>query len=128
MAMSGSQKKKGKAANREAWLGDVETECAEPISQEAKVWVSQHLEAKLEEYGGEFTQAAAVRVTLMDTWLQRFVKSERLDMRAADVAWSWMAQQVVLLMGDLGNRDDLKTDEPKGRGRSWIVTIYEGTH
>ena len=34
----------------------------------------------------------------------------------------------VLLMGDLGNRDDLRTDEPKGRGRSWIVTIYEGTH
>ena len=43
MAMSGSQKTKGKAANREAWLGDVETEWAEPISQEAKVRVSQQL-------------------------------------------------------------------------------------
>ena len=94
MAMSGMQKKKGKAANREAWLGDVETEWADPISQEAKVRVSQHLEAKLEKYGGKFTQAAAVRVTLTDRWLQRFVKSERLDMRAADVAWSWVAQQV----------------------------------
>ena len=53
MAMSGSQKTKGKAANREAWVGDVETEWAEPISQQAKVWLSQHLEAKLGEYGGE---------------------------------------------------------------------------
>ena len=42
----------------------------------------------------------------------------------------WESGGVVLLMGDLVllMGDDLRTDEPKGRGRSWIVTIYEGTH
>ena len=94
MAMSGLQKKKGKAANRKAWVGEVETEWAEPISQEAKEWVSQHLEAKLKKYGGRLTQAAAVKVTLMDRKLQRYVNSEGLDMRASDVAWAWVEQQV----------------------------------
>ena len=86
MAMSGSQTKKGKAANLEAWVGDIETEWAKPISQEAKERVSKRLEGKLTKYGGQFTQAAAVRVTLAERWLQRFVKKEGLDMRAADVA------------------------------------------
>ena len=96
MEMSGSQKTKGKAANRKAWVGDVETEWAEPISQEQQQWVSQHLEEKLKEYGGEFTQTAAVQVTLADRMLQRYMKSEGLDMRASDVhvAWSWVAQQI----------------------------------
>ena len=94
MAMSGSQKTKGKAANREAWVGDVETEWAEPISQEAKKWVSQHPEAKLKECDGKLTHTAAVQMTLADRMLQRYVNSEGLDMRATDVAWSWVAQQV----------------------------------
>jgi hypothetical protein len=73
MEMSGSQKTKGKASNRKAWVGDAEIEWAEPISQEQQQWVSQHLEEKLKEYGGEFTQTAAVQVTLADRMLPRYV-------------------------------------------------------
>ena len=57
-------------------------------------WVSQHLEAKLMKYGGMLTQAAAVKVTLKDRKLQRYVNSEGLQMRASDVVWAWVAQQV----------------------------------
>ena len=88
MAMKGSQTKKGKAANREAWVGDVETEWAEPISEVAKEMVSARLEGKLEKYGGKLTQAAAVKVTLADRWLQSLMHTKGLDMRAADVAWA----------------------------------------
>ena len=81
--------KQGKAANRTAWVGKVETEWAEPISQEARKWVSQHLEAKLKKYGGRLTQTAAVKVTLKDMKLHRYVNSEALEMKASDVSWSW---------------------------------------
>ena len=95
MAMSGPQMKKGKTANRTAWVGEVETEWAEPISQEAMEWVSQHLKAKLlTKHGGRLTQKAAVALTLKDRKLQRYVNSEGLQMRASDVAWSWVAQKV----------------------------------
>ena len=94
MAMSGSQTTKGKAANQEVWAGDVETEWAEPISEVAKEMVSKRLEGKLKKYGGQLTQAVAVQVTLADRTLQRLVKKQGLDMRAADVAWAWVAQQV----------------------------------
>ena len=71
IAMRGSQKTKGKkkakTANREVWAGDVETEWAEPISEEAKRWFSQHLEKKLRLYhGGRLTQQAAVALTIKD--------------------------------------------------------------
>ena len=92
MAMKGSQTKKGKAANREAWVGDVETEWAESISEVAKAMVSARLEGKLRKNGGRLTQAVAVKVTKGDRWLHRLV--EDLDIRAADVAWAWVAQQV----------------------------------
>ena len=94
MAMSGPQMKKGKTANRTAWVGEVETEWAEPISQEAMEWVSQHLKAKLKKHGGRLTQTAAVAVTLKDKKLQRYVNSKGLQMKASDVAWSWVAQNV----------------------------------
>ena len=41
-------------------------------------WVSQHLEAKLQKYGGKLTQAAAVKVTLKDRKVQMYVNSEGL--------------------------------------------------
>ena len=95
MEMSGSQTTQRKAANREAWVGDVETEWAEPISEEAKQWFSQHLEEKLRLYhGGRLTQKAAVALTIKDRLMQRYVISEGLQMRASDVAWAWVAQQV----------------------------------
>ena len=99
IAMRGSQKTKGKkkvkTANREVWAGDVETEWAEPISEEAKQWVSRHLEERLRLYhGGRFTQKAAVALPKKDRKLQRYVNSEGLQMRASDVAWAWVAQQV----------------------------------
>ena len=92
MEMKGSQQKKEKAANREAWVGDVEREWAEPISEVAKARVSARLEGKLRRKGGQLTQAVAVQVTKGDRWLQRL--GEDLDIRAADVAWAWVAQQV----------------------------------
>ena len=73
MTMSGWQKTKGKAANWETWVGDVETEWAEPILQASKEWVSHHLEAKLKKQGGKLTHTAAVQVTLADRKLQRYV-------------------------------------------------------
>ena len=91
MAMSGSQTTKGKAANREVWAGDVETEWAEPISEVAKARESKQLEWKLKKHGGQLSQAVAVQVTLADRTLQRLVKKLGLDMRAADVAWAWVA-------------------------------------
>ena len=95
MTMSGRQTKKGKAANQTVWVGDVETEWDEPISQEAMEWVSQHLKAKLlTKHGGRLTQKAAVALTLKDRKLQRCVNSKGLQMRASDVAWSWVAQKV----------------------------------
>jgi hypothetical protein len=98
--MRGSQKTKGKkkekTVNREVWAGDVEAEWAEPISEEAKQWVSRHLEERLRLYhGGRFTQKAAVALTKKDRQLQRYVVSEGLQMRASDVAWAWVAQQVM---------------------------------
>ena len=92
--MGGREQEKSTKASRKVWVGDVETEWGEPISQEAKKSVSQHLEAKLKKYGGQLTQAAAVKLTLKDRKLQRYVNSEGLDMRASDVAWAWVAQQV----------------------------------
>ena len=35
-----------------------------------------------------------MKVTLADRTLQRLVKKLGLDMRAADLAWAWVAQQV----------------------------------
>jgi hypothetical protein len=100
IAMRGSQKTKGKkkekTSNREVWAGDVETEWAEPISEEAKQWVSRHLEARLQLYhGGRFTQKAACALTKKDKKLQRYVGSDGLQMRASDVAWAWVAQQII---------------------------------
>ena len=70
----------------------METEWPEPISGVAKARVSARLEGKLRRQGGQLTQAVAVQVTKGDRWLQRLV--EDLDIRAADVAWAWVAQQV----------------------------------
>ena len=92
--MEGREQGQSTTASRKVWVGDVETEWGEPISQEAKKSVSQHLEAKLKKYGGKLTQAAAVKLTLKDRKLQRYVNSEGLQMRASDVAWAWVAQQV----------------------------------
>ena len=94
MAMRGSQKKTEKTANRDVWAGDVDTEWAEPISEMAKARVSKRQEWKLKMHGGQLTQAVAVQVTLADRTLQRLVKKLGLDMRAADLAWAWVAQQV----------------------------------
>ena len=69
-------------------------EWAEPISEEAKLWVSQHFEGMLQrDHGGSLTQAAACAMTLKDKQLQRYVKAQGLDMRPSDVAWAWVAQQ-----------------------------------
>ena len=100
IAMRGSQKTKGttttKTANREIWAGDVESEWGEPISEKAKQWVSWHFEEKLRrDHGGALTQEAACALTKKDKKLQRYVNSEGLQMRASDVAWAWVAQQVM---------------------------------
>ena len=98
--MSGSQKTKGTTttttANREFWAGDVESEWGEPISEKAKQWVSWHFEEKLRrDHGGRLTQEAACAMTKKDKKLQRYVITEGLKMRPSDVAWAWMAQQVM---------------------------------
>ena len=50
--MRGSQKMGGKTATgtvkQEGWAGDKELQWAELISEEAKLWVSQHFEGKLQ--------------------------------------------------------------------------------
>ena len=61
---------------------------------QAKEWVSLHLKAKLKEHGGKLMHKAGVQVTLADRKLQRCVISQGVDMRASDVAWAWVAQQV----------------------------------
>ena len=98
--MSGSQETKGKTATRtakrEGWAGDEELEWAEPISEEAKLWVSQHFEGKLQrDHGGSLTQEAACAMTKKDKKLQRYVAAQGLKMRPSDVAWAWVAQQVM---------------------------------
>ena len=71
-------------------------EWAEPISEEAKLWVSQHFEGKLQrDHGGSLTQEAACAMTRKDKKLQRYVVAQGLDMRPSDVAWAWVAQQVM---------------------------------
>ena len=76
-------------------MGDVATEWGEPISQEAKEWFSQRLEAKLlKDHGGRLTQKAAVALTIQDMTMRRYVNAKGLQLRASDVAWAWMAQQV----------------------------------
>ena len=93
--MGGRHQEKGNKASRKVWVGEVETEWDEPISQEAMEWASQHLEAKLlAKHGGRLTQKAAVALTLKDRKLQRYVNSKGLQMKASDVAWSWVAQNV----------------------------------
>ena len=93
--MSGRQKKKGKTSNWKVWVGEVETEWDEPISQEAKQWFSQRLEEKLlQDHGGRLTQKAAVSLTIKDRQMQRYVNANGLQMSASDVAWAWVAQQV----------------------------------
>ena len=69
--MGGQEQEKSTKASRKVWVGDVETEWGEPISQVAKKSVSKHLDAKLKKYGGQLTQAAAVKPTLKDRKLQR---------------------------------------------------------
>ena len=98
--MSGTQETKGKTATRtaklEGWAGDEELEWAEPISEEAKLWVSWHFEEKLlRDHGGRLTQEAACALTRKDKKLQRYVVAKGLKMRPSDVAWSWVAQQVM---------------------------------
>ena len=103
-------------------MGDVETEWAEPISQKAKVWVSQHLEAKLGEYGGEFTQASTVQVTLADRMLQRYVASEGLDVRAGKKHGSqfnfapWGDVEMVARMLSLREHEGVDAVDPVGTG------------
>ena len=98
--MSDSQRTKEttttKTAKREGWAGDEELEWAEPISEEAKLWVSWHFEEKLQrDHGGRLTQEAACALTRKDKKLQRYVAAQGLKMRPSDVAWSWVAQQVM---------------------------------
>ena len=92
--MRGRKQEKNTKASRKVWVGDVETEWGEPISQKAMKSVLQHLKAKLKKYGRHLTQAAAVNVTLKDRKLQRCVNSEGLQMQASDMAWAWVVQQV----------------------------------
>ena len=76
-------------------MGEVETVWGEPISQEAKEWFSQRLETKLrKDHNGRLTQEAAVALTMRDRQMQRYVNAKGLQMRAPDVAWAWVAQQV----------------------------------
>ena len=98
--MSSTQGTRGKTATRKAklkrWAGDEKLEWAEPISEEQKLWVSQHFEGKLQrDHGGSLTQEAACAMTRKDKKLQRYVAAQGLDMRPSDVAWAWVAQQVM---------------------------------
>ena len=98
--MSSTQGTRGKTATRKAklkgWAGDEKLEWAEPISKEQKLLVSQHFEEKLQrDHGGCLTQAAACAMTKKDKKLQRYVEAQGLDMRPSDVAWAWVAQQVM---------------------------------
>ena len=93
--MEGREQGQSTTASRKVWVGNAETKWGEPISQKARKALSLHFEAKLKKYGGKLTQAVAVKLTLKDRWLQRYVISERLDMRASDVVWAWVAQQVL---------------------------------
>ena len=93
--MRGRKQEKSTKASRKVWMGDVETEWDEPILQKAMKWVSQHLKAKLKKYGGQLTQAAAVKVTLKDRKLHRYVNSEGLQMRASDVQAPGFTQQPI---------------------------------
>ena len=64
--MGGREQEQSTKASRKVWVGDAEAEWGEPISQKAMKSVSQHFEAKLKKYGGQITQAAAVKLTLKD--------------------------------------------------------------
>ena len=95
MTMGGRQQEKGNKASWKVWVGEVETEWDEPISQVAEQWFSQRLEEKLlQDHGGRLTQKAAVALTIKDRHMQRYVNANGLQMRASDVAWAWVAQQV----------------------------------
>ena len=47
--MRGRKQEKSTKSSRKVWVGDVETEWDEPISQKAMKWVSQHLEVELKK-------------------------------------------------------------------------------
>ena len=79
---------------QKVWVGEVETVWGTPISQEAKEWVSWRLEKKLlKNHNGRLTQSAAVEVTKRDKTVERYVEKKGLQMRAADVAWAWVAHK-----------------------------------
>ena len=95
MTMSGRQKKKSRATSQAVWVGEVEMVWGTPISKESMEWFSLHLETKLQtDHGGRLTQEAAVAVTKRDRAMQRHVSRKGLQMRAADVAWAWVAQKI----------------------------------
>ena len=98
MNMSDLQKKKSATASQNVWVtaGEVEKVWGTPISQESKEWISRHLEAKLQKNHEErLTQSAAVEVAKRDMRVERHVTKKGLQMRAADMAWAWVAHKVM---------------------------------
>ena len=98
MNMSNLKKKKRATARTNVCVGEVEKVWGTPISQEAKEWTSRHLEAKLrmlKNHDVRLTQAAAVEVAKRDRRVERYVDKRGLQMRAADMAWAWVAHKAM---------------------------------
>ena len=94
MNMGNRKKQKRATAKQNVWLEEVEKVWGTPISQEAKEWTTLHLEAKLlNEHNGRLTQNAAVQMAKRDKKVERYVKSNALQMRASDMAWAWVAHK-----------------------------------
>ena len=64
----------------------------EPITEELKDWTMKYFEGLMQKnHGGWFTQEAAEALTTRDRNVQR--KVQKLEMKAADLAWAWVAHK-----------------------------------
>ena len=94
MNMSNRKKQKRATAKQNVWVEEVEKVWGTLISLEAKEWIALHLEAKLlKVHNGRLTQNAAVEMAKRHKKVERYVKSNALQMQASDMAWAWVAHK-----------------------------------
>ena len=92
--MSNQKKAKRTTTKQNVWVEEVEKVWGIPISQEGKEWTTRRLEAKLrKDHNGRLTQNASVEPAKSDRLVERYVETNKLQMRASDMAWAWVARK-----------------------------------